>query len=361
MAKKKSKAQKQKQNIKRKIKKQEKILTSQTTKKETSQKKPPETKRTLVEKDKVIYNVPVTKSNSEKPNKNNQKSKSQQNKNNQKNKQNIKQNNKKQLQNKKVEKSSPKQNVYQINTIKKTSKSSKINKPNKEQPKQIKPKSEPLIKINQTEKQPVKHKNIFIRLIVTFFKNIHILFNAALILVFAFLLIGLIRVEVFSKGTIIYISCIAAFLSIIAISYNKYISGKLFTIIIIAMMSLGIYHLQYTYDFIRNLDEEKYEYKTYYVVALDNSSNSSIYSINNKKVGLLIDNNTNVKRILNTKLDKIEYIDYTDINLLFEEFFDQKIRAVIVDANQYKYLKNTDDSSNKNIKLLYDFKANSLK
>lgn len=361
MAKKKSKAQKQKQSVKRKIKKQEKELVQKTTNVEVSQKKQSESKRALVEKDKVIYNVPVTKNTSVKKNKKNSKAQQKKlntnaNNKNQQSKQqanNIQTQKSKQQTNKKQAQKTTK-SVYQINTIKKTSKSSKDQK---NQPKQ---KKETIIKV-QTPEKPIKHKNLFIRFFVTILKNLHIFFNAALIIVFAFLLIGLIRVEVFSKGTIAYICCITGFLSIIAISYNKYISGKIFTIIICALMSLGIYHLQYTYDFIRNLDEEKYEYKTYYVVALDNSSNTSIYSINNKKVGLLTENNINVKRILNTKLDKIEYIEYTDVNLLFNDFFEQKIRALIVSENQYKYLTNMEDSSNKEIRLLYDFKANAQK
>ena len=361
MAKKKSKAQKQKQSVKRKIKKQEKELIQKTTNVEVSPKKQTDSKRTLVEKDKVIYNIPVTKNSSVKNNKNQQKAQPKKinantNNKNQQSKQQTKktQTKKPRQKNNKQQTQKPIKSVYQINTIKKTSKSSK------DQLNQPKQKKEPLIKV-QTPETQVKHKNLFIRFFATIFKNLHIFFNVALIIVFAFLLIGLIRVEVFSKGTITYICCIAGFLSIIAISYNKYISGKIFTIIICALMSLGIYHLQYTYDFIRNLDEEKYEYKTYYVIALDNSSNTSIYSINNKKVGLLTENNINVKRILNTKLDKIEYIEYTDINILFNDFFEQKIRAVIVSENQYKYLTNMEDSSNKGIILLYDFKANALK
>ena len=146
----------------------------------------------------------------------------------------------------------------------------------------------------------------------------------------------------------------------VAISYNKYISGKIFTVLLCIGMSYAIYHMQYTYDFIRNLNTSVYEYKTYYVVAFDNIQNKSIYTINNKNVGLLKDNCINVERRLNTKLDKVTYSEYDDINTLFDDFYEQKYRAILVNENQYKYLQNN-IQNNQEVKILYEFKANARK
>ena len=170
-----------------------------------------------------------------------------------------------------------------------------LQKTNKENKKEV---------INKIQ-QASKKKNIIIRLFYEIIKNLHIIFNAIIITTFILLLVGLIRIRVLKKGTIIYISAIILFLMAVAISYNKYMSGKIFTIILTIGMGFGIYHMQYTYDFIRNLNSNMYEYKTYYVVTFDNGSNRSIYNINNKKVGLLVDNCINIERILNTKLDKL--------------------------------------------------------
>lgn len=191
--------------------------------------------------------------------------------------------------------------------------------------------------------------------------NLYVFFNALLIILFMFLLVGLIRTDSFSKGTIIYISALTGFLILIAISYNKYISGKIFSTVIAVAMFLAIYRLQYTYDFIRSLNTFKYEFRTYYVVTFDNNMNKSIYNFNNKKIGLMNNNSTNVSRMLNTKLDKVDYVIFDDVNELFNSFYKQDFKAVIVNENQYRYLVNNEVSNGRAVKILYEFDVNALK
>lgn len=211
------------------------------------------------------------------------------------------------------------------------------------------------------QKEEIKKKNIFIRLIYEIFSNRHIFFNAVLILFFIVLLIGLKRIEVVSTGSIIYVSIILIFLMAVAISYNRYFSGKLFTILLCVGMGFAIYRMQYTYDFIRNLNTNVYEYKTYYVVTFNNNQNKSIYNINNKKVGLYNDNTINIERKLNTKLDKVHYIEYDNLNDLFDDFYNQNFRAILVNENQYKYMKNYITENSREVKILYEFRVNAKK
>lgn len=190
--------------------------------------------------------------------------------------------------------------------------------------------------------------------------NVHIVFNAILIIVFIVLLFGLFSCGFLSTKVIIYIAVLVLFLIVVAISYNKYTSGKILTIILCTCMGGVIYHMQYTYGFLYTLNNVAYEYKTYYLVSFDNSTNKNIYSINNKKIGLLDENTTSIKRILDMKVDANFQI-YEDVNQLFKDFFDQKFRAVIVNENQYAYLKNKIESNSQDVKILYEFKANSHK
>lgn len=193
------------------------------------------------------------------------------------------------------------------------------------------------------------------------FSNCHVFFSAIVILVFIFLLIGLINVDSFKTGTIVYVGVILFFLIAIAISYNRYTSGKIFSLVLCLGMSLYIYHLNYTYDFIRNLDSRNYEYKTYYLVTFDNNINKKIYSLNNKKVALLVDNSVNVERQLNTKLDSVKYVEFEDFELMIEGFYNQDYRGVILTPNQYKYLDNCLYENKRSSKILYEFKANAKK
>lgn len=314
MAKKKSKTQKYKKNQKQKLKKQQTNIQKQT-KIENSPSKTdnkPQKEKQLVDKNKVDYNVVLKKE-------------------------------KEIIASKKNKKTVKKHRISEIfNQFKKRTQ--------KETPKK-----------QQKPTNDIKKKNIFFRLLYELKNNLHIIFNSIIIIIFIIMLIGFIRIRVLEAGTIIYICAIILFLMLVAMSYNKYLSGKIFTIILSAGMICAIYHMQYTYDFIRNLNSNLYEYKTYYVVTFDNNSNRSIYNINNKKVGLLKDNCINIERMLNTKLDGINYLEYENINELFNDFYDQKFRAILVNENQYKYLKNNIEENSHDVKILYEFQANAKK
>lgn len=208
-------------------------------------------------------------------------------------------------------------------------------------------------------KKPLKDyskSNIFIRTIVTIYRNLHIIFNSVIIITFIILLAGLILPKVYTAKTILFYSGLLLFLILVAITQNKYLSGKIFTIILTAGMIIAISNLQYTYDFVNIMNKSKYTYKTYYVVAIDNAINRSINSINTKKVGVIKEYETKTSRVLNTKLRKVTYIAYEDEDALFNDFYTQKYRAAIVNDNQLKYLENNAQSTKK-VKILYEFKA----
>lgn len=334
MAKKKSKTQKYKHNQKRK---QQKIIKQKEVTKE----------KQLVAKDQVKYNVGL---NNEKDiiKKDIPKLKKE------KKKINIYQKIQKEFNN--LKKQLNKVKEYLNSKIDNFKKRIKIKKKREKEPKIVLPK---LKKTEKNKKENLK-QNKFIRFLICIKNNIHILFNSIIITTFIIMIIGLIRIKMYEASTIIYISCIVLFLMTVAISYNKYISGKIFTTIIVIGMILAIYKMQYTYDFIRNLNSSEYEYKTYYVVTFDNGLNRSIYNINNKKVGLFKENCTNIERKLNTKLNKVKYLEYEDLNKLFDDFYDQEFRALIVNENQYKFLENK-IVNNRQVKILYEFEANAKK
>ena len=215
----------------------------------------------------------------------------------------------------------------------------------------------------EVEEEPIKRypKNKFLKALVIFHENLYIPFDTIIVLTYIILIVGMCRVQVIPSSTIKYIAGIVGFLSIVAISLNKYISGRIFTLLITAGMCCGIYYLNYTYDFINNLNTKLYEYQEYYVVSLDNGRNKSIYNINNKKVGIVEENSRNVKHVLNTKLDRVSYVVYKDQEKLYSDFLDNKTRAIIVKENQYKYIQNNNINPGIKVKILYKFNVNTKK
>ena len=69
----------------------------------------------------------------------------------------------------------------------------------------------------------------------------------------------------------------------------------------------------------------------------------------------------NEERVLNLKLDDVEYLTYDTQDEMFEDFYAGKCRAVILTSNQIKYLTNNKENQKQNIKILYTFKANGHK
>ena len=198
--------------------------------------------------------------------------------------------------------------------------------------------------------------NVVIRTLVKLYRNLHIIFNAVIIASFLILGLAAFKVEVYETSTIIYFGSLLLFLVLVAIVQNKYLSGKVFTIMLVVGMAFVTSKIQYTYDFIGIINTNKYEYKTYYVVAIDNSQNRTIHNINNKKVGVLKEVSTKTSRVLNTKIKKVTYLEFENNNELFDAFYGQNFRAMIVTENQYKYLENN-PRNNKEIKILHEFKA----
>ena len=191
---------------------------------------------------------------------------------------------------------------------------------------------------------------------------VSLVFNCILLLTFIILLIGVLRVDVFTKKEILWGVCLLGFLILIALSYNKYISGKIFTIMLVSGMIFGIYKLQYTYDFFHNLNTIKYEYKKYYLVGFDIPQNVNVYSINGKKVGLLTDNYKHVQRKVNTIVDDVNYMLYENEDVLFNSLYNSDVRALLLTENEYKYLQiDSKFHSEKNLKVLYEFKINAPK
>lgn len=213
--------------------------------------------------------------------------------------------------------------------------------------------------VKEVKREKSKH---FIVNVFYFIKdNLFLLFNTVLGLTFIFLLIGMIETHAFSRNFIIYVSCLLVFLILIAMSYNKYFSGRLLTILLCCGMGFAIYKLQYNYDFLDSLDHRNYETKTYYVVTFDNNLTKKVYSLTNKKVGILKDNQTNIKRKFNIKVDNVNYVECSDLETMANAFYGSEMRAVIVTPNQYRYLSSSENRYNRKIKILYTFEAVGLK
>ena len=217
-----------------------------------------------------------------------------------------------------------------------------------------------LVKPQKTNNKQNTFLKIIKNLFFIFKTNIHIIFNSIILFIFLIFSYGLIKTNIVSNTINIYIIAIMLFFMIIAISYNKYISGKVFTTILSIIMLTSVIYMNNVYGYINRLNNSYYEDKTYYIITFDNNTNQSIYSINNKNIGLIKNQNTaNLKKVLDLKIDGANYQTYDNLNNLYNDFFSSKTRAIILNENQYMYLVNNIDKHNHTIKILDSFTTTS--
>ncbi len=188
-------------------------------------------------------------------------------------------------------------------------------------------------------------------------ENIHIIFNSIMLFIFIVFVYGLLTTKAFSTTINIYIIIIAIFFMLIAMSYNKYLSGKVFTTILSILMLLNIYYMNDTYGYIDSLNSSYYETRTYYIVTFDNNINQNIYSINNKSIGLLDKNSKKITKILNNRISGAKYEIYDNPNNLYNDFYNEKTRAIILSENEYQYLVNNIDNNLRKVKILDQFET----
>ena len=156
---------------------------------------------------------------------------------------------------------------------------------------------------------------------------------------FLWLLFQMWNIKLLANKTILIIIGIVALIVILLIvglikSKSKVSKGILYTLstIFIVIFSVGIYYMSSTLSFLNVFGNTKTKYDYYYVMVLKNSKYEEIEDLQNKNIGLYLDNKREVLDKISIKFnDEV----YDDANELLTDFFDKKIDAILIsDANE---------------------------
>ncbi len=176
-----------------------------------------------------------------------------------------------------------------------------------------------------------------------FLQSINICLMVVLMLL---LFLGVKSTSILSKKEIIVVAL--SFIVLITIAVLSYLSkrnkvynfGVFLTILANILFAFEIYSINNNYDYLKNVTSLKYEYKTYEVyVQKSNTTYSSIEKLNGKTIGLLKNNQNNVKEYLNN-LVKIDYKEYNSVDELCEGIKNGDIQAFIIVEDKTNQLKN---------------------
>lgn len=179
-----------------------------------------------------------------------------------------------------------------------------------------------------------------------------------LIALIIFTIIGILSIGLFTKlNNILLISALSV-LVIILLSlyfskkYKKYNVGVFITLLLNIILSFNIISMNKEYGFIENLVHKNYNYVTYNLyVKKSNTTYNTIYKLENKKIGLLNDNEDNIQSQINKKI-KVEYKIYYSIDELQEGIQNGEIQAFVIDSN----IKKEDLKINNKLRIIYSNK-----
>ena len=183
-----------------------------------------------------------------------------------------------------------------------------------------------------------------------------------LIALIIFTIIGILSIGLFTKLNNIMLISALSVLVIILLSlyfskkYKKYNVGVFITLLLNIILTFNIISLNREYGFIENLVHKNYNYVTYNLyVKKSNTTYNTIYKLENKKIGLLNDNEDNIKSQINKKI-KVEYKIYYSIDELQEGIQNGEIQAFVIDSN----IKKEDLKINNKLRIIYSNKIKTI-
>lgn len=136
-------------------------------------------------------------------------------------------------------------------------------------------------------------------------------------------------------------------------SIKVYNVSVFFTFLLNIILIYTIYDTNQNYDFINNIITDKYRYITYNVyVQKKNTTYSNIEKLENKKIGLLKNNNENVCSIINNKTN-VECIIYNNIDEIDYALANGEIQSFAIKKDNQKY---KDSELSKRTRVIYKTK-----
>ena len=158
------------------------------------------------------------------------------------------------------------------------------------------------------------------------------------------LLIGVHNTKIISSKKCIFL--LISFVVLITLTIALYLSkknkpyniGVFITILANILLAFEIYTINNNYDFLKNVTNKEYEYKTYEIyVQKSNTMYSSLEKLNGKKIGLLKNNQENIKDYINNIIE-IDYEEYNTVDELCEGIKNGEIQAFIITQEKKQQL-----------------------
>lgn len=133
------------------------------------------------------------------------------------------------------------------------------------------------------------------------------------------------------------------------------ILGITISIIISIIMLLGAFYEFATLDFFDDFGEFNYKTLNYNVLVLKDSQYTEIDDLEDKKIGILVDENTNLAiKTLKKEID-FNKKDYNNSEKIIDSLINKVVDAIIIEESKYSIIAEENEKLNSQIKEIYKF------
>lgn len=181
------------------------------------------------------------------------------------------------------------------------------------------------------------------------------------------LMLGIITIKLLSPiKTVIIGIIILIIISLTMYSYlckkkNIYNAGAFISFLFNIILIYNIFSLNNQYSYINNMITQEYKYKTYNIyVQKKTPKYNSIDKLNGKKIGMLTDNNQNIKEYLSNQVI-VEYKTYNSMSEIITALDQGEIQSFIIDENTYNNTVDEDGKFKNKIRIISSNKIKEAK
>lgn len=129
-------------------------------------------------------------------------------------------------------------------------------------------------------------------------------------------------------------------------------------IIYILILSFGFYYLNKTFNFLDDFtSNNKYQFKNFYVVALNKSDYKEIKDLDTERIGFVNNLNSSIDSA-NKKLSeviKVDLVEYDDYTVLINSLDKKEIEGFVIGDSYFDSLVEEDEELKEKLKVIYKF------
>ena len=126
-------------------------------------------------------------------------------------------------------------------------------------------------------------------------------------------------------------------------------------VMLITGFCVGINYLYNTFEFMGSISSKDHEIENYYVIVKKDSKYESLEDLDKQSMGIVVEDNKNFTNVTLDIHSKVEVVDkeYNDSVAMTKDLLNGQIESSLISNAQYEVLKESDDTFESKVKIIY--------